>query len=150
MQKLSVEYYDILAKHSFDVGNNTELKVKLTSAHGSSVHVQSPPTPIHLRYEVLVELAFLQFYGTVTFLLNSIVVQSVRKPLDIADIDRLRHVNQLLRSDYSGNNFPISIMTDAVHHFAGLCLTNSIGHNPIIVCKWLTPYQSNSCHSILP
>ena len=52
MQKLLVEYYDIFAKHRFDVGYNTELKVKLTPAHDLPVYVQSPPTPIHLRDEI--------------------------------------------------------------------------------------------------
>ena len=43
MQKLLVEYYDIFAKPGFDVGCNTELKVKLTPAHDLQVYVQSPP-----------------------------------------------------------------------------------------------------------
>ena len=34
MQHLLIEYFDILAKHRFDVGYNTELKVKSTPAHG--------------------------------------------------------------------------------------------------------------------
>ena len=55
----------------FDVGYNTELKVKLTPAHDLPVYVQSVPTPIHLRDEILVELALMQFYGIVTLLPNS-------------------------------------------------------------------------------
>ena len=68
MQHLLIEYYDIFAKHRFDVGYNTELKVKLTPAHDSPVYVQSPPTPILLRDEILVELALMQYYGIVTLL----------------------------------------------------------------------------------
>ena len=71
MQLLLIEYYDIFAKHDFDVGYNTELKVKLTPAHALPVYVQSPPTPIHLRDEILVELALMQYYGIVTLLPNS-------------------------------------------------------------------------------
>ena len=52
MQHLLIEYYDTFAKHRFDVGYNTELKVKLTPAHDLPVYVQSPPTPIHLRDEI--------------------------------------------------------------------------------------------------
>ena len=59
MQELLVEYNDIFAKHRFDVGYNTELKVKLTPAHDLPVYVLSPP-PIHLRDEILVELALMQ------------------------------------------------------------------------------------------
>ena len=43
MQKFLVEFFEILAKHRFDVGYNTELKVKLTPAHDLSVSVQIPP-----------------------------------------------------------------------------------------------------------
>ena len=72
MQDLLVEYYDIFAKQRLDVGYNTELKVKLTPAHDLPVYVQStPPTPIHLREEIFVELALMQYYGIVTPLLNS-------------------------------------------------------------------------------
>ena len=65
MQHLLIEYYDIFATHCFDVGYNTELKVKLTPAHDLPVYLQSPPTPIHLRDEILVELALMQYYGIV-------------------------------------------------------------------------------------
>ena len=68
MQEILVEYNDVFAKHRFDVGYNTELKVKLTPAHDLPVYVQSPPTPIHLRDEILVELALMQYFSIVTLL----------------------------------------------------------------------------------
>ena len=71
MQEILVEYDDIFAKHIFDVGYNTDLKVKLTPEHDLPVYVQSPPTPIHLRDEILVELALMQYYGIVALLPNS-------------------------------------------------------------------------------
>ena len=49
MQKLLVEYYDTFAKHTFDVGYSTELKVKLNPARDVPVYVQSHTTPIHLE-----------------------------------------------------------------------------------------------------
>ena len=126
MQHLLIEYYDILAKHRFDVGYNTELKVKLTPAHDLPVYVQSPPTPIHLRDEFLVELALMQYYGIVTLLpisKYSSPIFAQRKPSGkLRILIDLRRVNHLLRNDYSDNNFSISNMTDAVHHFAGKTL----------------------------
>ena len=126
MQELLVDYNDIFAKHRFDVGYNTELKVKLTPAHDLPVYVQSPPTPIHLRDEILVELALMQYYGIVRLLPNSKYCspifaqrQSSGKLRILID---LRRVNHLLRNDYSNNVFPISNMTDAVHHFPGKTL----------------------------
>ena len=126
MQHLLNEYYDIFAEHRFDVGYNTELKVKLPPAHDLPVYAQSPPTPIHLRDEILVELALMQYYGIVTLLPNSRYSSPIfaqRKPSGkLRILNDLRRVNHLLRNDYSDNNFPISNMTDAVHHFAGKTL----------------------------
>ena len=125
LQHLLIEYHNIFAKHRFDVGYNTELKVKLTPAHDLPVYVQSPPTPIHLRDEILVELALMQYYAIVTVLPNSKYSSPIfaqRKPSGkLRILIDLRRVNHLLRNDYSDNNFPISNMTDAVH-FAGKTL----------------------------
>ena len=121
MQYLLIEYYDIFARHRFDVGYNTELKVKLTPAHDLPVYVQSPPTLIHLRDEAL-----MQYYGIVTLLPTSKYSSPIfaqRKPSGkLRILIDLRRVNHLRRNDCSDNNFPISNMTDAVHHFAGKTL----------------------------
>ena len=126
MQDLLVDYNDIFAKYRFDVGYNTELKVKTTPAQDLPVYVQGPPTPIHLRDEILVELASTQFYGIVTLLRISkhcspIFGQRVSSG-KLRILMDLRRVNHLLWNDYSNNNFPISNMTDALHHFAGKTL----------------------------
>ena len=118
-----IESYDNFAKHHFDVGYNTELKVKLTPAHELPLYVQCTPTPSHLRDEILFELALMQYYGMVTLLPISTYSSPIfaqRKPSGKSRIFvDLRRVNHLLRNDCSDNNFPISNMTDAVHYFAG-------------------------------
>ena len=126
MQDFLVEYNNIFAKHRFDVGYKTELKVKLTPEHDLLVYVQSPPTPIHLRDKILVELALMQYYGIVKLLPNSkysgpIFAQS-KSSRKLRILINLIRVNHLLRNDNSNNIFPISNMTDAVHHFAGKTL----------------------------
>ena len=126
MHYLLIEYYDIFAKHRFNVGYNTELKVKLTPTHDLPKYVQSPPTPIPLRDEILVKLALMQFFGIVTLLpisKYSSPIFTQRKPSGkLRILIDLRRVNHLHKNDYSDNNFPISNMTDAVHHFAGKTL----------------------------
>ena len=126
MQELLVDYNDIFAKHRFDVGYNTELKVKLTPAHDLPVYVQSPPTPIHMGDEILVELALMQYCGIVTLLPNSKYSSPIfaqrKSSGKLRILIDLRRVNHLLRNDYSNDNFPISNMTDAVDHFAGKTL----------------------------
>ena len=47
LEEFLVEYHDVFAKHRFDIGYNTELKIKLTPEHPLPVYVQGPPAPIH-------------------------------------------------------------------------------------------------------
>ena len=113
----------MFAKHRFDVGYNTELKIKLTPEHALPVYVQGPPAPIHLRDEILVELALLQYFNIITTLSHSkysspiFVHRKLSGTLRIL-FDLLR-VSHLLRHDYLNSKFPISNMTDATNHFAG-------------------------------
>ena len=60
LEEFLVEYHDVFAKHRFDVGYNTELKIKLTPEHPLPVYVQGPPAPIHLRDEILIQFALSQ------------------------------------------------------------------------------------------
>ena len=57
---LLVEFLAMFAKHRFDVGYNSQLSLKLTPEHDQQVYTQSPPTPIHLREKLQVEIALLQ------------------------------------------------------------------------------------------
>ena len=70
-EHLLIEYCDIFAKQRFDVGYNTELKTKLTPEHDLPVYVQGPPTPIHLRDKLQIELALMHYYGLLTTLSQS-------------------------------------------------------------------------------
>ena len=102
------------------------MKVKFIPAHDLPLYVQSTPTAIHLRDEILVQFALMQFYGIVMLLPNSkkscpIFAQgnSSEKLRILIDF---RGVNHLFRNEYSNNKFPISNMTDTVHHFEGMIL----------------------------
>ena len=66
-----VEYHDMFARHRFDVGYNTELKIKLTPEHPLPVCVQGPPAPVHLRDEILIQLALLHSFNIITTLSHS-------------------------------------------------------------------------------
>ena len=65
------EFSDIVAKHRFDVGYNTDLKIKLTPERSIPIYEQGPPTPVHLRNELQVELALMHYYGLITTLSQS-------------------------------------------------------------------------------
>ena len=66
-----VEYQDVFAKQGFDVGWDTELKIKLTPGHSLPVYAQCPPAPSHLQDEKLVELALLKNFTIVKTLSRS-------------------------------------------------------------------------------
>ena len=67
-EEILVEYHDIFARHRMDIGMNTEFTVKLTPKNDKPVYSQSLPMPIHVKEDVLVELALMHKYGIITVL----------------------------------------------------------------------------------
>ena len=126
VEELLVEFSDIFAKHRFDVGYNSENTMKLTPEHDQPVYTQSLPTPIHLREELQVELALLQYFGLITSLNHSKYSSPIfahRKTNgEFRDLVDLQRINHLLLHDYHNNNFPISTIADTTAHFAGKSL----------------------------
>ena len=68
VEDILVEYYDIFAKHRMDFWMNTELKVKLTRKDDRAAYSQNLPMPIHLKRDLIAELALLHSYGIITVL----------------------------------------------------------------------------------
>ena len=71
IEELVVEFFDIFARHRFDIGMNEEFKVNLTPQDDSPAYSQSLPAPINLKEDNLVELAMLHKFGIITILLFS-------------------------------------------------------------------------------
>ena len=126
VEHLLIEYADIFAKHRFDVGYNSDLKIKLTTEHQRPLYTQGPPTPIQLRNELTVELALMHYFGLITTLSHSKYSSpsfAHRKPSGkLRMLIYLRRINHSIKTDYINRNFPISHMTDASNHFAGKSL----------------------------
>ena len=68
VEDILVEYHDIFARHRMDIGMNTEFKVKLTPKDDKAVYSQSLPMPIHLKEDLIVELALMHKYVIITVL----------------------------------------------------------------------------------
>ena len=68
VEDILVEYHDIFARHRMDIGMNTEFKVKLTQKDYKAVYSQRLPMPIHLKEDLIVELALMHKYGIITVL----------------------------------------------------------------------------------
>ena len=71
LEDILVEYLDIFARHRMDIGMNTEFKVKLNLKDEKAVYSQSLPMPIHLKENLIFEMALMHKYGIITVLLFS-------------------------------------------------------------------------------
>ena len=82
--------------------------------------------PIHLREDLIVELALMHKYGIITVLPFSKYASPIfaqRKPNGkLRLLVDLRKINSLLADDYTINNHPVSILSDAAQHLAGKSL----------------------------
>ena len=90
------------------------------------MYEQSPSSPIHLRDELIVELALMYYYNLITTLFyskySSPLFAQRKESGKLRILIDLRLINHLLRNDYINSNFPISNMSDASNHFAGKTL----------------------------
>ena len=123
VENLLVEFHDIFARHRFDIGVNTEFKVQITTLDNRPAYSQSLPAPINLKDDILVELALLHKYGSITtlpFSKNASPSFAHRKPNGkLRLLVDLRRINPLIADDYINNNHTVSTLTDAAQHMAG-------------------------------
>ena len=109
-----------------DIGMNTEFKLKLTPKDDKAVYSQSLPIPIHLKEDLIVELALMHKYGIITelpFSKYACPIFAQRKPNGkLRLLVDLRKINTLIADDYTNNNHPVSTLSDAAQHLAGKSL----------------------------
>ena len=123
IEDILVGYHDIFARHRMDIGMNTEFKVKLTPKDDKAVYSQSLPMPIHLKEDLIVELALTHKYGIITVLPFSKYASPIfaqRKPNGkLPLLVDLRKINSLIADVYTNNKHPVSTLSDAAQHLAG-------------------------------
>ena len=126
VEDILVEYHDIFARHRMDIGMNTEFKVKLTPKDDKAVYSQSLPMPIHLKENLIVELALMHKYGIITVLPFSkhASPKFARRKLNgkLRLLVDLKKINTLIAQDYTNNNHTVSTLSDAAQHLAGKSL----------------------------
>ena len=110
-------------RHRLDLGKNTDCPVKLTPEHNRPIYSRNPATPIHLRDELIVALALMQYYDIITTLpfsrYSSPVFAQRKSSRKLRILIDIRRINHLLRHDYNNNNYLIPTMADATAHLAG-------------------------------
>ena len=105
---------------------STEFKVKLTPKNDKAVYSQSLPMPIHLKEDLILELALMHKYGIITvqtFSKYASPIFAQRKPNGkLRVLVDLRKINSLNADDYINNNHPVSTLSHAAQHVAGKSL----------------------------
>ena len=101
---------------------NTEFKVKLSPRDDKAVYSQSLSIPIHLKEDLIVELAVMHKCGIITLLPFSKFASPIfaqRKPNGkLRLLVDLRKNNSLIADDYINNIHPVSTLSDAAKHLA--------------------------------
>ena len=146
VEDILVEYHDIFARHRMDIGMNTEFKVKLTPKDDKTVYSQSLPMPIHLKENLIIELALIHKYGIITVLPFSKYASPIfaqRKPNGKSRLlVDLRKINTLIADDYTNNNHPVSTLPDAAQHLAGKSLFCKLDCSQAYHCLQKTDQRS--------
>ena len=118
IEDILVEYHDIFARKDF--------KVKLTLKDDKVVCSQGLAMPIHLKEDLIVELAPVHKYGIITVLTFSKYASPVfaqRKPnRKLRLFKDLQKINSLIADDYTNKNHPVSILSEAAQHLTGKSL----------------------------
>ena len=146
VENLLVEFHDFFARHRFDIGINTQLKVQLTPLDNRPAYSQSLPAPINLKDDILVELALLYKYGIITtlpFRKNASPIFAQKKPNGkLRLLVDLRKVNTLIADDYIINNHPFSTLTEAAQYMAGKNLFCKLDCSQAYHCLQMADQQS--------
>ena len=102
--------------------------------------------PIHLKEDLLVELALMHKHGIITVLLFSKHASPIfaqRKPNGkLRLLVNLRKINTLIPDDYTINNQPIGTLSDAAQHLVGKCLFCKIDCSQAYHCLQMADQRS--------
>ena len=113
-EDILVDYHDLFARHRMDIGMNTEFKVLLTPKDDKAVYNQRLPMTIHLKEDLIVELALMHKYRTITvlpFSKHASPIFAQRKPNGkLRLFVGLRKISSLIADDYTNNNHPVSTL----------------------------------------
>ena len=146
VEDILLDYQDIFARPRMDIGVNTDFKAKLTSNDDKAVYSQSLPMPIHLKGELIVELALMHKYGIITlspFSKYASPVFAQRKPNGkLHLVVDLRKINTLIAADYTSNIHPVSTLSDAARLLAGKSLLCKLDCSQAYHCLQMADQRS--------
>ena len=102
--------------------------------------------PIHLKEDLIVELAIMHKYGIITALPFSKYASPIfaqRKPNGkLRLLVYLRKINTLIADDYTNNDQPVSTLSDAAQHLAGKSLFRKLDCSQAYHCLQMADQRS--------
>ena len=109
---------------------NSVVKVNFRPKDDRAVYSPSLPMPIHLKEDLIDEVALMHKYGIITVLPVSKYASSIlaqKKPNGkVGLLVPLRKVNNLIEDDYTDNNHRVSFLSDTAQHLAGESLFSKL------------------------
>ena len=110
--------------------------------------------PIHLKEDLIVELALMHKYGIITVLpfskYTSPVFAQMKPKGKLRLLVDLRKINSLIADYYTNNIHPVSTLSDAAQHLAGKSLFCKLGCSQAYHCLQIADNGQWKClHSIL-
>ena len=146
IEDILVDYHDIFARHRMGFGMNTEFKVKITPKDDKAVYSQSQPMPIHLKEDLIVEMALMHNYGIITirpFSNYASPLFAQRKSNEkLSLLVDLRKINSLIADDYNNNNRSVSTLSDAAQYLAGKSLSCKLDCSQAYHCLHMADHRS--------
>ena len=104
------------------IGMNTEFKVELTPKNDKADYSRNLLGAIHLKEGLIVEVALMHKYGTITVLLfpkcTSPIFAQGKFNGKLRLLVKLTKINNLIANDYTKNKHPVSTLSDAAQHMA--------------------------------
>ena len=146
VENILLEYHNIFARHRMDIRLNTEFQVKLTQKKDKPVYRRNLPMPMHLKKDLIGELAIMHKYGFITVLPFSKYARPIlaqRKPNGILRLlVDLRGINPLIGADYINNIHSVSTSSDAAQHFAAKSLFRKLDCSQAYHCLKMADQRS--------
>ena len=102
--------------------------------------------PIHLKEDLIVELALMHKYGIITvppFSKYASPIFAQRKPIGkLRLLVDLQKIKSLIAEDYTNNNHPVSTLSDAAQHLAGKSVFCKLDCSKVYLCLQMTDQRS--------
>ena len=146
VENILVEYHEILARRRMDIGMNTEFQVKFITKVDRTVHSQNLPMPIHLKVDLIIELALMHKYGIVTVLLFSKYAgpnfAQIKPNGKLRILVGIKKINTLIADDYTIIIHPVSTLSAATQRLAGNSLFCKLDCSKIYHCLQMVDQRS--------